>query len=236
MNPGDKFALVFEGLLENLFAERMEQNEDISVRFMNDAPFRKLVTQWMSSEAYRRLRSGGDAGAGQEPAGALPPGLRIVEPAAEQRYETCVPLVPLAAAAGGFGDAGRAIDENDCDWVAIEPPRRLRRGMFVAQVVGKSMEPAIPDGAYCLFRRPVEGARQGRTVLVRMRDDMDPESGERYTVKRYESEKSAAEEPWRHARIVLKPINPDYSPIVLTGADEEERFQVVAEVVEVLGG
>jgi hypothetical protein len=72
--------------------------------------------------------------------------------------------------------------------------------MFVAQVVGKSMEPAIPDGAYCLFAAPVTGTRQGKTVLVQLRDATDPETGERYTVKRYESEKT--ETPlWRHARI-----------------------------------
>jgi hypothetical protein len=33
----------------------------------------------------------------------------------------------------------------------------------------------------------------------------------------------------------LKPINPDFQPIVLTGAEEGE-LQVVAELVEVLGG
>ena len=57
VNPGDKFELVFKGLLENLFVERMDQNEEIFVRFMNDASFQKLVTAWMASEAYRRLRS-----------------------------------------------------------------------------------------------------------------------------------------------------------------------------------
>ena len=57
VNPGDKFELVFKNLLENLFVERMDQNEEIFVRFMNDAPFQKLVTAWMASEAYRRLRS-----------------------------------------------------------------------------------------------------------------------------------------------------------------------------------
>ena len=36
VNPGDKFELVFKGLLRNLFAERIDQNEDIFVRFMND--------------------------------------------------------------------------------------------------------------------------------------------------------------------------------------------------------
>ncbi len=38
---------------------------------------------------------------------------------------------------------------------------------------------------------------------------------------------------WRHTRITLKPINPEYKPIVLTGADDEE-LQVIAELVEVL--
>src|SRR5713101_6905572 len=96
------------------------------------------------------------------------------------------------------------------------------------------MEPAIPDGSYCLFAAPVAGTRQGKTVLVQMRDSTDPETGERYTVKRYESAKVPAEGSWRHVRITLKPNNPDFSPIELGGADEG-RLQVIAECVEVLG-
>ena len=57
VNSEDKFELVFRNLLERLFVERMDQNEEIFVRFMNDAPFRKVVTTWMAEEAYRRLRS-----------------------------------------------------------------------------------------------------------------------------------------------------------------------------------
>ncbi len=56
VNPGDKFELVFKNLLEALFVERMDQNEDIFVRFMNDPVFQKLVTAWLSSEAYKKLR------------------------------------------------------------------------------------------------------------------------------------------------------------------------------------
>ncbi len=48
---------MFKHLLERLFIERIDQNEDIFVRFMNDAPFQKVVTAWMASEAYRRLRN-----------------------------------------------------------------------------------------------------------------------------------------------------------------------------------
>ena len=233
VNPGDKFELVFKGLLENLFAERMDQNEDIFVRFMNDESFQNIVTSWMSSEAYRRLRSADDAHTERGTTGALPPTLRLVDPPAEQRYATCLPLVPLKAAAGAFSDI-QHVEDEDFEWVEVELGRRLRRGMFVAQVVGKSMEPAIPDGAWCLFRAPVEGTRQGKIVLVQMRDDTDPESGQRYTVKRYRSEKAADGDSWRHARISLSPINPDFEPIVLTSTDEG-HFQVVAELVEVLG-
>jgi len=35
----------------------MDQNEEIFVRYMNDAPFRDIVSTWMASEAYRRLRT-----------------------------------------------------------------------------------------------------------------------------------------------------------------------------------
>jgi type I restriction enzyme R subunit len=56
VNPGDKFELLFKSVLERLFVDRMDQNEDIFVRFMNDVPFQKVVTSWMAEEAYRRLR------------------------------------------------------------------------------------------------------------------------------------------------------------------------------------
>jgi type I restriction enzyme R subunit len=57
VNPEDKFELVFKNLLQTLFVERMDQNEDIFVRFMNDPAFQKTVTAWMAAQAYRRLRS-----------------------------------------------------------------------------------------------------------------------------------------------------------------------------------
>ena len=59
-------------------------------------------------------------------------------------------------------------------------------------------------------------------MLVQMRDDTDPESGQRYTVKRYQSEKVADGDSWRHSKITLNPFNPDFQPIVLTGADEDQ--------------
>jgi type I restriction enzyme, R subunit len=238
VNPGDKFELVFKHLIENLFVERMDQNEGIFVRFMNDVSFQKVVTAWMASEAYTRFRSGAagerSAAAPRDGITGTQPKLQIVQPRPEERYVTCVPLVPLKAAAGAFSDP-QHIEDNDWEWVAVDPKRRLRPGMFVAQVVGKSMAPAIPDGSYCLFRAPVIGTRQGMIVLMQLRDTTDPDSGERYTVKRYLSAKVAEGDSWLHALIILKPINPDFQPIELTDSEEGE-LQVVAEFVEVLGG
>ncbi len=55
-NPEDKFALLFGNLLQTLFAERMEQNEDIFARFMNEKEFQQLVGEWISKQVYQRLR------------------------------------------------------------------------------------------------------------------------------------------------------------------------------------
>jgi type I restriction enzyme R subunit len=237
VNPGDKFELVFKHLIENLFVERMDQNEEIFVRFMNDQQFQKVVTAWMASEAYKRLRSGpiGEhtTAAPRGDTGETRPQIQIVQPHPEERYVTCVLLVPLKAAAGAFSDH-QHVEDDHWEWVAVDSKRRLRPGMFVAQVVGKSMEPTIPDGSYCLFRAPIIGTRQGKIVLVQLRHAIDPDTGERYTVKRYQSEKIMDGDSWRHTRITLKPINPDFQPIELTDAEEGE-LQVVAELVEVLG-
>ena len=273
VNPEHRFELVFGSLIERLFTERMDQNEEIFIRYKNDDPFRKVVSAWMASEAYRRLRPAGadrpagpggvDPEAGPGPADGLPrpaglrirpldsdgagprtpaapaasaprPGpLRIVEGRPEERYSTCVPLVPLAVAAGAFGEPQTVEPEEDRQWVDVGAGRRLRPGMFVARIAGRSMEPAVPDGAYGLFRAPVEGTRQGKTVLVRLRDTTDPETGARYTVKRYESEKTGAGDAWTHTKITLKPLNPGFDPIVLTAADEGDAA-VVAELVDVI--
>ena len=43
-------------MLETLIIERMEQNEDIFARFMNERDFQSLVSDWISRQVYGRLR------------------------------------------------------------------------------------------------------------------------------------------------------------------------------------
>ncbi|MCL6507328.1 MAG: DEAD/DEAH box helicase family protein [Bryobacteraceae bacterium] len=220
-NSMENFGYVFLKALEGLFIDRMEQNEDITARFINDKDFQDVVGKHLLRTVYEQIRS--------ETPGAEP--FRRVTPREEDKYRTCVPLLTLKAAAGAFGNV-QAVEADV--WVEIKTSRHLRPGMFVAQVVGRSMEPGIPDGAWCLFRSPVEGTRQGRVVLVQHRDIDDPETGGSYTVKRYESRKESDDAgSWRHSEIRLLPENPDFAPIILRDVRDDE-FHIIAEVVEVL--
>ena len=95
------------------------------------------------------------------------------------------------------------------------------------------MEPAIHDGAFSVFAAPVTGTREGKTVLAVLRDERDSETGERFTVKRYESRKAPTDDSWIHGEITLRPVNPAFPPIVIS-ANDGERIAVVAELIEVL--
>jgi type I restriction enzyme R subunit len=55
VNSPDKFALLFCRLLEALFVERMDQNEEIFARYMNDQAFQEVIAHLLGTEVYRRL-------------------------------------------------------------------------------------------------------------------------------------------------------------------------------------
>ncbi len=151
-------------------------------------------------------------------------------------YENCVPLLELKAAAGGFSPT-QSVDEADHDWAELKGRHKPSDSLFVAQVVGESMNRRIPNGAWCLWRLHPAGTRQGKVVLAQHRDIQDPEHGGTYTVKVYESAKeSDGDGSWQHSRIVLKPDSNDatYAPIVLEDLEDGE-LTIIAELVEVLG-
>ena len=82
----------------------------------------------------------------------------------------------------------------------------MQPGLFVAQVVGESMNRRIPNGSWCLFRANPAGTRAGKVVVAQHRTIHDPELGGSYTVKLYSSQKvTAADGTWRHTEIQLAP-------------------------------
>jgi phage repressor protein C with HTH and peptisase S24 domain len=150
-----------------------------------------------------------------------------VEELEVQPYRTHVPLWTLRAAAGRLGEEMPVETE---EWVPAPEGMRLDENLFVAHVVGRSMEPRIPDGSLNLFRLHPVGSRQGRILLIE-RFGVTDESA-RYTVKRYQSSKKVnqIEETWEHERIYLEPLNPEFEPWDV----EPQDFAVVAEWLRVI--
>jgi phage repressor protein C with HTH and peptisase S24 domain len=149
-----------------------------------------------------------------------------VEKIPVEPFRTHLPLYSLRAAAGRLGEEMLTEEE---DWVRAPEGMRLDRGMFVAHVVGRSMEPRIPDGSLNLFRLHPAGSRQNKILLIERFGVL--EEAARYTVKRYTSVKRhTGEEEWEHERIRLEPLNPEFEAWEV----EPQDFAVVAEWLRVI--
>jgi uncharacterized protein len=148
-------------------------------------------------------------------------------------FENCVPLYDLKAAASVFSDEQQV---EDFEWVKLPEAFRPQKNLFVAQVIGESMNRRIPNGAWCLFKLFPVGTRHGKVVLVQHREIQDSDIGGHFTIKIYESQKKFENDgSWRHSKIILRPDStyPEYEPIILS-ADQAEDLRVLAELVAVL--
>lgn len=199
------------------YLESLEEDFALKIREMGGVTF----LQWMEDTLSNFLLISGREAAGGKSIDAL------FEEHVDGRvrpFVTHLPLYSLRAAATKFGEE-RTVEEEA--WVRVDG-MRLSEGMFVARVVGRSMEPLIPDGSLCVFRGPVVGSRQGKRVLVEQFGMADAEA--RYSVKRYTSKKVESDEGWEHRSIRLEPLNPEFEAFELAG----DQFRVIGEFVKVL--
>ncbi len=239
-NDKANFAHIFNPALEGAMAEHLEDNTDFVTLFFQDEELRRFLTTRLLNEVYGRIRATQEDGSGGE---VLP--FSRVAPEDVRPFVNAVPVYDLKVAAGCFS-APQVVQEvlqheevttpSAFEWVALDGRTRPSPGLFVAQVVGESMNRRIPNGAWCVWRLNPVGSRQGKVVLAQHNDIDDTDLGS-YTVKVYESEKEATEGgSWRHVRVVLKPesSDPTYQPLVFEGLEEGE-LRIVAELVEVLG-
>lgn len=144
-----------------------------------------------------------------------------------REFVTHLPRYSLAVAAGKFLENSEVREEG---WEEAPADLKLTPEMFVARIAGHSMEPKIPDGSWCVFRRGVAGSRQGRLVLVEWQGGG---VNDRYTVKRYQSSKRPAPEGgWKHGSIRLESLNPEFPSWDLDA--DEDRYRIIAEFVRVL--
>lgn len=187
-----------------------------------------------------RLRANGvglDDGVPTEatgPSNVLP--LKRVSKQERDAGVVAAPLIDLRFAAGNFSDPQTFAHEAD-EWITLPDWVNPQPGLFVAQVIGESMNRRIPNGAWCLFRANPSGTREGKVVVVQHRSISDPETGGRYTIKLYSSEKvESSDHEWRHSRITLRPdsTQAEFQPLVIERPNEDEDFAVVAEMLMVL--
>ena len=138
-----------------------------------------------------------------------------------------IPVIQLRAAAGGLSEEqlpGEVVG-------TVDPPGSVRvvPGIFAARVIGRSMEPLIPDGSLCLFRPHGGGSRNGQKLLIEKYGSSDATA--QFTVKVYRSEKRVHEDgSWEHERIRMIPLNPEFEEWNLT----PDEFKVIGEFVAVL--
>ena len=169
------------------------------------------------------------------PSAQSPETIDLVDRSRARPFEMHAPVYNLVAAAGEFGpDMTVGMATEEIGWKTVPGHVRLTRDHFVARVEGHSMEPAIPDHSYCLFRTDRGGSREGKLVLVWHRGCFDPGLGGEFSVKKYTSTKAVAPEEgaWRHREIRLKPLNPDptYGDLVFDPSAEGD-LRVIGEFV-----
>jgi len=147
------------------------------------------------------------------------------------KYEDYLPVFSLEAVATAFSEEQKL--PKVIGWKKVSK-KKYDRDYFIAKVVGRSMEPTIADSSPCLFRFDRGGSRNGKIVLVESLQVSDPETHQRYTIKRYSSEKKPlGGDRWIHSKITLSPDNKEFKDIVLENVSEDD-FKVIAEFIQVL--
>lgn len=142
------------------------------------------------------------------------PKLRLIH--CQEDEPGAIPIYDLRIAAGAFSE-GQAPEARG--YARVEG-HRSAEGLFLARIVGDSMDRVIPDGALCLWQRAAaETVGHGDDIVVRVPDEQVPDLGG-FTVKRL------IEGPEGR---VLKPVsnNAAHQELRLT----DERGLIIARLV-----
>ena len=145
-------------------------------------------------------------------------------------YMNALPLFDLRAAANPQYETldGVYADEGNYGWVHVEGGP-FSKDRFLIRIEGDSMEPRIPDGSVCLFRRDRGGSRNGKVVLCRL---MEYGGAPLAVVKRYRSYREPDPGSLGEAvKIVLSSSNPAYEDIELTEGYEIHILGIFERII-----
>ncbi len=133
---------------------------------------------------------------------------RIIPFESVKPFANAVPIYNIKVAATNFTDPQFY---EEFHWAELPMQVTPKKGYFIAQVIGESMNKKIPNGSYCLFEEYSAGSRNGEIVLAECTSIQDGDYGSGYTIKEYSSVKNSTEDTYRHESIVLKPLSYDDS-------------------------
>ena len=165
-----------------------------------------------------------------ESADILP--FKVIQRNEESPNIHAIPLLDLKIAAGPFG-AFQYRDVDTTQWIELPDNFKYSEDLFVAQVIGESMNKKIPNGSWCVFKANPVGTKQGKIVVAQLQDHIDADTGASYTVKLYSSSNLLNEDNELQQRITLTPASTDgsYRPMSFSNGDE---VLILAELVAVL--
>ena len=129
------------------------------------------------------------------------------------KYRQWFPAYSLEAACGKFGHE-RAVEP--LGWTRVNGYHGKRNeNLYVVRAVGRSMEPAIKDGATCVFEFREGQLERDAIVLAEHTGVIDGDTQGEYSIKKLVEVKG---------RLVLRPLNSDYEDIPL---DPTREYRIV---------
>jgi type III restriction enzyme len=160
---------------------------------------------------------------------------RVVSGSEVHPWENCVPLVTLRSLVTKEDQQAKLADGAwDHELITWDDHPAFEPGMFVARVDGTSMDPLIPAGTYCLFRKAGDTDLAERVLLVSHPKINDAEYGGNWTIRKVSVTGSVGEGPGaEHGQAKLTTAMPGDLPVVidLSGA---ESLSVLGEFVGTL--
>jgi DUF2075 family protein len=139
-------------------------------------------------------------------------------------FVNAVPIYNIKVAATNFTDPQFY---EEFSWAELPMQVSPKKGYFIAQVIGESMNKKIQNNSYCLFEEYTGGSRNGEIVLAECTSIQDGAYGSGYTIKEYQSTKIISEDSFQHVSITLKPLSFDSSfEDIILFEDEMTEFKV----------
>jgi len=147
-------------------------------------------------------------------------------------YVNALPLLDLRAAADSTYESldGHFADDSNFKWQLVRGGP-FAKDRFLVRAEGDSMEPDIPDGALCIFRKDPGGSRNGKTVLCRIGGFAG--DAPVAVIKRYRSARMSSEVGIGKAKaIVLNSNNHKHDDIVLTESQDLSILGIFESLVQ----